>query len=290
MKNITQLFITFAFSASVFAQTAALPESQFFAICMDTHDTKKRSIEEQSVMLKELGFVGMKHLNLGRIQERVESSKKHGLKLIMVYLTIDVSKNPPFDAKLAESLACLKDSGTMLALNINGGKPSDVSLDDKAVSVIRDILKITEPLGVKVILYPHLNSLVEKVDDAVRLAKRFPNNEVGVMFNLCHWAAYDKSENLETALRSTLPYLAAVSINGTDTPEEIQAKKGNWIQPLDAGSYDVSQVLKVLDKINYTGPVGLQCFGIRGDSRVHLERSMKKWKEMRERNVSTTPL
>ncbi|MDR0871567.1 MAG: sugar phosphate isomerase/epimerase [Planctomycetaceae bacterium] len=280
MKNFLLLLLAIVFCTPVFAQNAALPESPFFAICMDTHDTKKRSIEEQSVMLKELGFVGMKHLNLGKLQERVESSKKHGLKLIMVYLTIDVSANPPFDAKLAESLACLKGSDTMLALNINGGKPSDVSLDDKIVSVIQDIMKITQPLGVKVIIYPHKNSLVERVDDSVRIAKRFPNNEVGVMFNLCHWAAYDKSENLEAVIRSTLPYLAAVSINGTDTPEEIQTKNGNWIQPLDSGSYDVSQVLKVLDKINYTGPVGLQCFGIRGDAREHLERSMKKWKEM----------
>jgi hypothetical protein len=43
-------------------------------------------------------------------------------------------------------------------------------------------------------------------------------------------------------------------------------------------------VLKVLDKINFTGPVGLQCFGIKGGARVHLERSMKKWKEMRGAN------
>jgi sugar phosphate isomerase/epimerase len=278
MKNLTTFLVVLALCAPVFAQN----ESPFFAICMDTHDTKKRSIEDQSVMLKELGFAGMKHLYLNKLQERVESSKKHGLKIFMVYLPINVTANSPFDAKLAESLACLKDSGTMLALNINGGKPSDVSLDDKVVSVIQDITKITKPLGIRIIIYPHRNSLVEKVDDAVRIAKRFPDNEVGVMFNLCHWAAYDKSENLESAIRSTQPYLAAVSINGTDTPEEIQAKKGNWIQPLDSGSYNVSQVLKVLDEIKFTGPIGLQCYGIQGDVKEHLERSMKKWKEMRQ--------
>ena len=47
------------------------------------------------------------------------------------------------------------------------------------------------------------------------------------MFNLCHWAALDKIENLESVFRLAMPYLVCITINGSDMPEEIQAKKGN---------------------------------------------------------------
>jgi sugar phosphate isomerase/epimerase len=256
-------------------------QSPFFALCMDTHDEMKRSIEEQNEMLHDLGFDGVAHLWLDGLSERAASAKKTGLKVFQIYFQVDLAAEPPFDSQLSEKLSAVKGQGTQLALLINGATPSDASLDDKVTAIVQKILDIAEPLGVSVVLYPHVNSWNEKVSDCLRIARRFPGKKVGVMFNLCHWAAVDKSENLESVLRSALPYLSAITINGTDTPEEIQAKTGNWLQPLDAGSFDQAKLLKILDDLGYHGPVGLQCFGIPGDARIHLERSMKKWKSLR---------
>ena len=256
-------------------------KSPFFALCMDTHDEKKRSIEEQNEMLRDLGFDGVAHLWLDGLTERVASAKKTGLKIFQIYIQIDLSAEQPFDGQLAEKLSSVKGQDAQLALLINGAKPSDAAFDDKVTEVVQNILDIAEPLGVNVVLYPHVNSWNEKVADCVRIARRFPDKKVGVMFNLCHWAAVDKSENLESVLRSAFPYLSAITINGTDMPEEIQAKTGNWLQPLDAGSFDQKKLFKILDELGYCGPVGLQCYGIPGDARIHLERSMKKWKSLR---------
>ncbi|MGB0070881.1 MAG: hypothetical protein WBQ11_22900, partial [Isosphaeraceae bacterium] len=44
----------------------------------------------------------------------------------------------------------------------------------------------------------------------------------------------------------------------------------------------VPERLKTLDELGYTGPVGLQCFGIGGDAREHLARSMAAWRKMRQ--------
>ena len=44
----------------------------------------------------------------------------------------------------------------------------------------------------------------------------------------------------------------------------------------------VPEWLKTLDELGYTGPVGLQCFGIGGDAREHLARSMAAWRKMRQ--------
>ena len=263
------------------AESEEQRRSLFFALCMDTHDEKRRPIEAQNEMLRDLGFDGVAHIELDGLPQRAASAKNIGLKVVQIYLMVRLDSEPPFDNRLAEKLTHVKDQETQLALLIYGGAPSDTSLDDKAVEIIQRIRDIAEPLGVSVVLYPHVNAWNETVADCLRIAKRFPDKKVGVMFNLCHWAAIDKTENLESVLRDAMPYLAAITINGTDTPEEIQANTGNWIQPLDAGSFDMLKLFKILDDLDYRGPVGLQCWGIGGDARIHLERSMKKWNELR---------
>ena len=269
------------FIPAVYGAETVQQKSPFFALCMETHDEKKRSIEEQNEMLRELGFDGVAHLQLNGLPERAASAKKLGLTVFQIYLRVNLNAEKPFDERLPEMLSHVRHQGTQLALLIYGGKPSDTTLDDKAVGIIQTILDIAEPLGVHVVLYPHVNAWNEKISDCVRIAERFPDKKVGVMFNLCHWAAVDKSENLESVLRLAMPHLDAITINGMDTPEEIQAKTGKWIQPLDAGSFDQRKLLKILDDLDYCGPVGLQCYGLPGDARIHLERSVKKWKSLR---------
>ena len=157
--------------------------------------------------------------------------------------------------------------------------PSDEKGDERAVPIIRELADMARDSGAKIVLYPHVNMWLEKVGDAVRLARKVERPNVGVMFNLCHWMKVDKDENLKPVLESAMPYLMAVSINGTDKNEAVHAGTGNWLQPLDKGDYDVFIVLKTLKDLGYKGPVGLQCWGIEGDARDHLTRSMAAWKK-----------
>ena len=281
MKSLIWIIVLFVFPVTLFAADSP-QKREFFALCMDTHDAKQRTIEEQNAMLAELGFDGVAHLWLDKLEERVASAKETELHVAQVYFQVNLTQDPPFDPKLKETLPCLKGGRTQLALLIYGGPPSDKSLDDQAVGIIRDIVRIAEPNDVKVVLYPHVGAWNETVADCVRIAERFPEKNVGAMFNLCHWAAVDQSENLEKTLELALPYLACITINGTDTPEEIQSRadRAGWLQPLDAGSFDQKRLLLLLDKLGYRGPVGLQCYGIPGDAKVHLERSMKTWRDM----------
>ena len=94
---------------------------------------------------------------------------------------------------------------------------------------------------------------------------------VGTNFNLVHWAWVRQDQPLEAVLRSALPNLLAVSINGL---------AGRTIVSLDQGDYDVAGFMALLTQIGYRGPVGLQGFGIPGPSRNLLERSMTKWREI----------
>ena len=256
------------------------PAWPFFALCMDVHDAKKRTLPQQAAMLKELGYAGCGHLWLKNVDTRAKTLSDAGLRLFQVYMRVNLRKSQPVDEKqLAKALPSLKPHKTQLALLVTGGKPSDTKLDDKAVAAIKRIADLAKPYGVTVVLYPHTNDWLETCGDAVRIAKKVNRpDEVGVMFNLCHWMRADANRDLPAVLKEAKPWLKAVSISGSDTPKQVRAKKGNWIQPLDKGSYDITDFLSILRDIKYSGPIGLQCYGIRGDAKAHLARSIGAWK------------
>jgi sugar phosphate isomerase/epimerase len=142
--------------------------------------------------------------------------------------------------------------------------------------VLREVAALAEKDGVRVAIYPHAGFWVERVDDAVRLARQMERKNFGVTFNLCHWLKVDGKE-LEARLDEAKPYLFVVTINGADAGGK---DWGQLIQPLDAGSFDVGRVLAKLKQMGYAGPVGLQHYGIGGDADRNLRRSMDAWRQL----------
>jgi len=253
----------------------------FFAFCMDTHDSEKRTLPEQAALLKELGYDGVGHLWLDGVDERLKTLDAVGLKLFQIYLRATIAADkPPFDPRLKDVLPLLKDRGVMLAVLIGGGSPSDPAGDARAAAIVRDIADLAAPWGVRVALYPHANDWLERVEDAVRVARKAGRPNVGVMWNLCHWLKVDEEENLTPLLSTAMPYLYAVSIHGADRAAEIRAGTGDWIQPLGEGTFDMCGFLRTLSGLGYRGPVGLQCWGIGGDARDHLAKSIAAWREL----------
>ncbi len=258
--------------------------SPFFALCMDTHDSKKRTLVEQAGLLKELGYAGAGHLWLDNLQERLSTLDEAGLKLFQVYLRVNVDPaKQPYDPRLKEALPLLKGRDTMLALLITGRPPSDPAGDARAVEIVREIADVARASGVRVALYPHAGDWLERVEDAVRVVKKADRPNVGAMFNLCHWLRVDDEKNLKPLLKSAAPYLFAVSINGADKAADVQAGRGQMIRPLGSGSFDVHALLKTLKDLGYKGPIGLQCWGIPGDARHHLAQSMAAWRKLVDR-------
>lgn len=276
----TRLFLVLALIWPALAW-APSPGWTFFALCMDTHDARKRTLPEQARMLKDLGYDGLGHLWLDDVARRLETVDAAGLKLVQIYMRVNLAPGKQlYDPRLKEVLPLLQGRGTMLAVLVQGGQPSDERLDAAAVQALGEIADLARPRGVRVALYPHRKDWLERVEDAIRVARKANRPNLGVMFNLCHWLAVDREENLRPLLAAARPYLYAVSIHGADRAAEIQAGKGNWIQPLDSGSFDNYALLKILKELGYTGPVGLQCYGIPGDARDHLARSIAAWRKL----------
>jgi sugar phosphate isomerase/epimerase len=255
----------------------------FFPFCIDWHDAKKRSFEQQAEMLKELGYPGLGHIWLDKVEERIKTLDAAGLRLFQITMVVEVAPGQtPYDAhRFKEVCALIKNRHVQFCLLLNGVESSDPSIDPRAVEILREMSAQARDSGAQLLLYPHQNSWVERIEDATRVADKVDRPNVGVMFNLCHWLRVDKSRDYRPLLKQAMPRLWAISINGADDFDE----KPGWeryIQPLDKGSFDVGKLLKTLKGLGYRGPIGLQCYGIGGDAREHLARSLAAWQKLNE--------
>jgi sugar phosphate isomerase/epimerase len=260
---------------------AAPARWEFFPFCIDWHDAKRRSFAEQAPMLKELGYDGVGHIWLDGVEERLKTLDAVGLKLFQITMVVEVGPDKaPYDtARLRQVLALVNGRKMQFALLVNGRKASDPSVDPHAVAILHGMSDLARGTDAQFLLYPHQGSWIERIEDSVRVAGKVDRPNVGVMFNLCHWLRVDPSRDYRPLLEKALPRLWAVSINGADIRDE----KPGWdryIQPLDQGTFDVAGLLRTLKELGYRGPVGLQCYGIGGDVRDHLARSMAAWKRM----------
>ncbi len=271
--------------AAVAAEPARLP---FFAF----ENGLKAPPAELAATLKELGYDGLSASGY-EVAPLLKELRARGLKLYNTYLT------PEFDAAtnaLTEPLRKLIDdlqgSGAVLWIApmkvTKDGKAfakSSPDGDEVALARLREIAGYAEPRGVKIALYPHTWFWLERVEDGVRLANKLNRPGVGATFNLCHWLKVEGSRDPLPVLKAALPRLFFVSINGADTGDTQKQDWNQLIQTLDRGTYDVAGFLRQLQEIGYAGPVGLQCYNLKGDPKDNLARSMAAWRKFESRDA-----
>ncbi len=252
----------------------------FFPFCIDWHDSKKRGFQEQAEMLRDLGYPGVGHIWLDQLAERLATLDARGLRLFQITMVVDVGPGKtPYDPRFKDVLPLLAGREVQFDLIVNGRPPSDPAGDPRAVEILREMSDLARASGAQLLLYPHQGSWIERLEDSCRVADQVDRPNVGVMFNLCHWLRVDSGRDYAPLLKRALPRLWAISINGADLRDD-QPGWSRYIQPLDQGSFDLKTFLNHLRDIGYKGPIGLQCYGIGGDAREHLARSLAAWKKL----------
>jgi sugar phosphate isomerase/epimerase len=254
----------------------------FFAMDTATKDAAHQTVKEQVEMVRELGYAGIGCTAGKGLSEMAEELDQNGLRLFTVYLGINIDPDQPkYGPELKETIEVLKGRNGMLWLFVlsNQNKPSAPAGDERAVEILREIADMAAEANVRVALYPHTGFWVERVEDAVRVAKKVDRSNVGVTFNLCHWLMVDDEKNAGSLIKSAMPHLFVVTINGADSGGR------DWkalIQTLDRGTFDMRGFLKTLRDSGYTGPIGFQGYGIGGDAYDNLKRTMKAWREIND--------
>jgi len=263
-------------------RTAAQP-NPFFAM-----DTAVRDLNALDT-IKTLGYAGISWktgpsadvvVSLAQVQHR-------GLKLFAVYSYQYAQLTRTqliLDPNLDSTMEALRGTDVVLWLPINSEAfpPGSPLGDSTAVPVLQGLADRAAQHGVRVAIYPHMNCWTERVQDAVRVAKKVNRKNFGVTFNLCHCLMAGDEAKIPELLTQAMPYLFVVTINGADSA----AAQTSWkrlIRPLDDGSYDVDRVIEKLEELHYTGPVGLQGFGVEIPVKENLARSMSAWRRLTER-------
>jgi sugar phosphate isomerase/epimerase len=237
------------------------------------------TFDTQAKLLKSLGFDGIELEGLENADEKLMILDNYKLKVYMVYIQIDIDKEQSYDVRLTDFIKKIRDKGVTLWLHIHSDKygPSDPLGDDICVTIIQKLADYAMDYNVKIALYPHSRFWLEKVGDGVRLTQKINRKNVGAVFNLCHFLKTDERDSLERRLKKSIPYLAAVSINGADDGETRDMDWSRLIQPLGKGSFDVLNILRILRNNNYSGPIGLQCYDIKGEPSDFLKLSVGAW-------------
>jgi sugar phosphate isomerase/epimerase len=230
-----------------------------------------RSLQAQVELAKRTGYAGVFYTGTAHIPDLLDAHRQRGLKVLGIYTGMDLSTaDRGYDPHLPEAIEQLRGTGALIAFFITGHAADG---EERAIAVIREVCDMASHSGLKVALYPHYGSYMPRIEDALRIRQQVNRPNLGIVFNLCHWIRSGDEANLAARLRQALPFLLMVSINGAD-------HEGDWdrlIQPLDRGAFDVRQFLKTLTELGYQGPIGLQCYAVKGDQEKNLKRSMKAW-------------
>lgn len=239
----------------------------------------KWSPDKQAEVLQDLGYEGISYNGPQQMPERLRAFRSRGLRVFSIYVQANLNKDPAYDPRLEEAISELKGSDTFLWLFVTGQKGAD---DERALETVREIADMAASADLKVALYPHHGMYVETVEDALRLVSRAGRDNLGVTFNLCHSLKAGNADRVEELLEKAMPHLYLVSINGASKRGDNWRDEG-WgqlIQTLDRGEYDVAALLEKLQKLGYRGPIGLQCYNIKGDPMDNLRRSIKAWRSL----------
>ena len=252
-------------------------------------DPRYRTPAQQMKMLADLGYAGYSHVGLDGFPEMLKAVDENHLKLLqlIVYVSLDPAQ-PKYDSRLKDAIASLKGRDTVIVLVISGKPPSTPQWDPQAVAIVREIADLAAASGLRVAMYPHMANWIERVEDAVRVAKKSDRKNVGAIFNEVHFFLAGEQKNLEPTLKSVAPFLFVVSINGTDSGYKGQ-DLARLLQPLDRGSFDNLRLLKTLREAAYAGPISLHCYMIPGDVHDYLARSLEAWKKLSARLNAEKP-
>ncbi|MEX2310440.1 MAG: TIM barrel protein [Pirellulales bacterium] len=252
---------------------------KFFAFDNGVGRDQNWTPQQQAQLLAELGFDGIGYSGVQNLRDRYRVFDAAGLRIYSLYIDCWPAREQPFDPPLRkEDLAFFAGRDVTLWIVING-----VTNDEQAASVLRELADEVNKHRVRLAIYPHFGCYVATARHALKIVKLVDRKNVGMSLNLCHELRAGNADELSRIVEESIDHLFLVSIHGADRVTDGNREQ-DWsrlIKPLDEGEFNVVGFLEHLSKSRYSGPIGLQCFGLSGDTRTLLQRSKKAWDDMR---------
>lgn len=293
------LFAVFL-TSHLLAQKPLKVQNDFFVLHNAIRgDSTYKTFDQQVAFIKSLGFDGVEINQLDSFDGMKAALDKHQFTGSYFYIKIDVD-SPTIDPRVETDIRALKGSKTVLAPYIVSDKkrfaPSSGLADSIVVRQIRQMAEWAKSADLQVALYPHVSFYVERVDHALRLVKQIDRPNVGLTFNLCHWlATTPKADRTDwKGLLTTLkPHLKMITISGANDVDAAGMDNGptgvwnQYILPLGTGSFDTYELVRFsVQDLGFRGPIGVQCYAMKGDKPTNLRNTMAVWKQYKTRLVT----
>ena len=222
------------------------------------------SFDDEAQALKKLGYDGIGSISTRNLDKRIAAYEAVGLRVFSIYVSLG-------DPSIPKAIGQLKGRKATVELTVRK------KIDTGTVTAIQELADLAAKADVRIALYPHAGFAIAKIDPALELIEKVDRQNVGVMFNLCHFLMNEKHQDLEATIERAGSKIFAASTCGADRAGR------SWsvlIRPLDQGNFKQARLFAALKKINFRGAVGLQCYAVRGDKKSNLQRSIKAWQQI----------
>ncbi len=287
MKQI----ILFLLTAIVFSCSAPKKELNniFYAFnnAFRTLPNAPEGLDEQAELLVKLGYDGYSGHITDPYFPRRAALDKVGLIMPEIYwgIEMDADGNVTYNEDLKDLIKHSKDRNLIVALfsnakAFNNNKDEGDPLFAKGIQELADF---AAEYNVKVAIYPHVNNYCETIEHCLKMAGLVDRENFGIVFNTCHMLKVEGENGWEEKLLNALPQVFMISINGADSGDTQNMDWNQLIQPLGEGTFDTYKLVKLAKDHGYKGPFGLQCYNIKQDCEVALNRSITTWREYQDR-------
>ncbi|CAG5000202.1 hypothetical protein DYBT9275_02414 [Dyadobacter sp. CECT 9275] len=254
-------------------------------------DSVYDTYSKQVALIKNAGYDGIEISQIDSFEGMKAALDQHHFKGSYFYVKLNV-EDPYIDHRLEGYIQRLKGSGTIIApfVTSDSKKYTDpvAAADSIVISRIGQIGQWAHEAGLQVAIYPHYRFYVQHIKHSLDLVRKINQNNVGTSFNLCHWLATTPAgerKSLRADLKTIAPYLKLVTLCGAN--DVISAKRNVWddyILPLGTGDFDTYGLLSyIIQELHYKGPVGAQCYNIKGPKPELVRTTMQAWLDYKDR-------
>jgi sugar phosphate isomerase/epimerase len=236
------------------------------------------AFETQCAMLADLGYDGMTvsvwgGTPLTDLTLLPQVPERHGLKVEGLYLVLHEGRNDHLLRKVVETVEGVELIELAVQTSINGNAA--------ILRFIESLLPIAERRGLRIALYPHLHHVTQTTSQVVQICEHFNHPRLGASFNAYHWYASQEGQ-LEQRLQAMKPWLMQVVTSGSAL-SQLGWGGAATMEPVDRGEMDNFAVIDALNRVGYTGSIGVLGWDYGGDIYLKLQRCLTTLRDIDRR-------
>jgi sugar phosphate isomerase/epimerase len=253
-------------------------KSNLVAWCIVPFDAKKRGPEERAAMLERLGIRKLAYdyrdQHLPTFDQELDALTRHGIALHAFWLRTGPDPAAENDTKAVFGFIERRKLKTEIWYRFKEPRDFDTVPEARkfelALGAIRYVAERAAKSGNRVGLYNHGGWFGEPENQMIAIKKLGLKN-VGMVYNFHH--GHEHMDRFAKIFPQMVPYLMAVNING-------MRKDGPIVLPVGQGDRE-AELLRVIARSKYRGPIGILGHREKEDAEVALRQNLDGLAKMR---------